>query len=100
MGNDDTRLPGAPPRAVPQAVENPDFALHTLGWKSFQDLIASVGSEILGQTFQVFLPSKDAGRDGAFYGKWEPKANECLSGSFVVQCKFTSKANASLSPGD
>jgi hypothetical protein len=100
MINEGTFFRSSSPRAVPQAGEYPDFALHTLGWKSFQDLVASIGSEVLGQTFQVFLPSKDAGRDGAFCGEWKASANELLSGSFVAQCKFTNKANATLSPAD
>src|SRR5271156_198561 len=86
--------------AQPQANEYPDFALHTLGWKAFQDLIGAIGSEVLGQTFQQFLPSKDAGRDGAFYGTWKPTDDRTLTGSFTAQCKFTNKSNATLASSD
>ncbi len=71
-----------------QATE-PDFELRSLGWKAFQDLCATVTSEVLGQTVQVFLPSNDGGRDGAFRGNWKPREGEELHGSFVVQCKFS-----------
>ena len=72
------------------------YELHSLGWKSFQDLCASITSEVLGQTIQTFLPTKDGGRDGAFHGTWGGAGNEEMTGSFVIQCKFTSKADALL----
>jgi Novel STAND NTPase 3 len=65
----------------------PDYKLHTLGWKSFQDLCVAVAEECLKRPVQKFLPSKDAGRDGAFVGKWE---NDTHCGSSTIQCKFTS----------
>src|ERR1700734_4071856 len=83
-------LPGVNQSAAQtQANQYPDFALHTLGWKAFQDLIGVICSDVLGQTFQQFLPSKDAGRDGAFWGTWKMSGNEALAGSFTAQCKFT-----------
>ncbi|MGD0165566.1 MAG: hypothetical protein ABSB39_24210 [Candidatus Sulfotelmatobacter sp.] len=76
------------------------FSLHTLGWKAFQDLCATILAEVFGQAIEVFLSSKDGGRDGAFNGVWKPKAGTSLSGTFTLQCKFTSKASASLSLAD
>jgi hypothetical protein len=75
------------------------YELHSLGWKSFQDLCASITAEVLGQTVQVFLPTKDGGRDGAFHGTWRAAENVEVKGSFVIQCKFTSKADALLTMG-
>lgn len=98
MSSSDPQFTHEQHKAVPQANEYPDFALHSLGWKSFQDLVGTIGKEILGQTFQLFLPSRDAGRDGAFRGNWKPTANVDLSGTFVAQCKFVNKAAANLSP--
>ena len=72
------------------------YELHSLGWKSFQDLCASITVEVLGQTVQVFLPTRDGGRDGAFHGTWKMTGNEKMTGSFVIQCKFTGKADALL----
>jgi hypothetical protein len=76
------------------------YELHTLGWKSFQDLCITVAGEILGQTVQGFLPSHDGGRDGAFYGKWKPQREESLSGSFTAQCKFSTKRDKKLRLAD
>jgi energy-coupling factor transporter ATP-binding protein EcfA2 len=67
-----------------------DFKLHTLGWKAFQDLSVTIMSNILGHDFQSFYDSHDGGRDGAFHGTWIDKQNGTKSGSFTVQCKFTS----------
>lgn len=76
------------------------YDLHRLGWHSFQQLCLTIARELLGQTVQSFLDSNDGGRDGAFAGTWAPAAGECLSGSFVIQCKFTGNANALLAKGD
>jgi hypothetical protein len=67
------------------------YELHSLGWKSFQDLCVAIISEIHGQTVQSFFDSHDGGRDGAFHGIWKPKQDESFQGAFTVQCKFTHK---------
>lgn len=76
------------------------YALHNLGWSSFQQLCLSITREILGQTVESFLDSGDGGRDGAFSGFWKPTAQEELSGAFVIQCKHTSKSNYVLKTSD
>lgn len=76
------------------------FHLHTLGWHSFQQLCLSVTREVLGQTVQSFLDSNDGGRDGAFSGSWDQQNNESLTGRFVIQCKFTSRAGYTLTTSD
>jgi hypothetical protein len=75
-----------------------NFALHTLGWKAFQDLCATVMSEHMGQDFRIFAPTRDRGQDGYFEGVWQeaPHAPK-YSGAFTVQCKSTSKPDAYLS---
>jgi energy-coupling factor transporter ATP-binding protein EcfA2 len=77
----------------------PSYELHSLGWKSFQDLCATIASEILGQTVHVFSPTRDGGRDGAFHGQWKNGSSTGLSGSFTIQCKFSSR-DALLSPSE
>ena len=67
------------------------YELHSLGWKSFQDLCITIISQVFGQTVQSFCPYKDAGRDGAFCGNWKDKDGTLFEGSFTIQCKFTSK---------
>ncbi len=76
------------------------YDLHNLGWNSFQQLCLTITREVLGQTVESFLDSKDGGRDGAFAGTWNPKGHEDLSGRFVIQCKFTSKISYVLHPSD
>lgn len=76
------------------------FALHNLGWSSFQQLCLTITREVLGQTVESFLDSGDGGRDGAFAGTWRSVGQEYLSGQFVVQCKFTSKISYVLKASD
>ena len=76
------------------------YDLRSLGWNSFQQLCHTITGEILGQTVESFLDSHDGGRDGAFTGNWTATGQEDLSGPFVIQCKFTNRANYSLRPSD
>ncbi len=69
------------------------YDLHQLGWNSFQQLCLTVTGEILGQTVESYLDSRDGGRDGAFAGTWKAAGQECLGGPFVIQCKFTSRVD-------
>jgi hypothetical protein len=86
-------------RVMGQASE-PSYELHTLGWKAFQDLSATILAEVLGQTIEQFLPTHDGGRDGAFFGAWSNLAEGGVEGSFTVQCKHTSHSGNSLTVGD
>ncbi|MBI3372372.1 MAG: hypothetical protein HY017_11535 [Betaproteobacteria bacterium] len=76
------------------------YDLHNLGWNSFQQLCLTITREIVGQTVESFLDSGDGGRDGAFTGKWRATGQEDLTGSFLIQCKFTSKSNYVLRTSD
>lgn len=76
------------------------YNLHNLGWNSFQQLCLTITGEVLGQTVESFLDSKDGGRDGAFAGQWNPTGHENLTGRFVIQCKFTSRTNYVLRTSD
>lgn len=89
----------AMPRTVGMATD-PDFQLHTLGWKAFQNLCVTVMSEVLGHTFQAFIPTKDGGRDGAFHGRWTVSKGQGVHGSFVVQCKYSNQPAAKLRLSD
>ncbi|WP_326763243.1 restriction endonuclease (plasmid) [Streptomyces sp. NBC_01591] len=84
---------------------SPRFALHTLGWRAFQDLCAAVLREVWGQSVQAFADSNDGGRDGAFYGTWQPPdepggVQDVPPGPFALQCKHTKKADATLAPSE
>ncbi|MXY35181.1 MAG: hypothetical protein F4052_08705 [Dehalococcoidia bacterium] len=72
------------------------FDLHLLGWRDFQQLCHTVTREVLGQTVVSFLDSNDAGRDGAFFGRWRPSDGESYEGNFVIQAKHTALPNKSL----
>lgn len=99
---------GANERSAPgvvQAPGSPTFALHTLGWRAFQDLCAAVLRHVWGQSVQPFADSNDGGRDGAFYGVWSDHArHEVLrdlpEGPFVMQCKHTKASDSTLSLSD
>lgn len=77
-----------------------DYQLHTIGWKSFQDLCLTIIGEIRGQNIQVFNPTHDGGRDGAFCGTWTGQEGELISGSCTIQCKFSTKDNQLLKVAD
>ena len=72
-----------------------DYPLHLLGWKAFQDLCVSVAEECLRRPVQSFLPNNDAGRDGAFVGRWD--GADPAAGESTIQCKFTSRLDNHLS---
>jgi hypothetical protein len=99
----DEKENGAARAAVREVVApgSPRFALHTLGWRAFQDLCAAVLREVWGQSVQAFADSNDAGRDGAFYGTWAVDSasgmDDVPEGPFVLQCKHTKSADATLS---
>nr|WP_313665894.1 hypothetical protein [Brucella intermedia] len=80
------------PKATIIAAVQP-YPLHLLGWNAFQELAVSVAEVCLNRPVQTFLPSNDAGRDGAFIGRWSGKS----SGRSTIQCKFTSKPGNNLS---
>jgi energy-coupling factor transporter ATP-binding protein EcfA2 len=73
-----------------------DFALHTLGWKAFQDLCAQVMEEELGCTLSVYREAQDDGQDALFLAKDDIG----LATVGTVQCKFSSKREQRLRPSD
>jgi len=90
-------------------MSGPDYELHKLGWRAFQDLCAVVLQEVLGQTFTAFADTNDAGQDGAFHGLWavpsDAPATELedfatTAMPVVVQCKFSVEPSGTLAPSD
>lgn len=71
-----------------------DYPLHRLGWKAFQDLCVAAAEECLRRPVQNFFPGNDAGRDGAFVGRWY--GDDPAAGESTIQCKFTSLTNNNL----
>lgn len=74
---------------------NTDFALHTLGWKAFQDLCAQLCAEALGRTVSIYREAQDGGQDAVFL---LPAVQG--SGESTVQCKFSGKADLRLKLSD
>ncbi|MDH6590095.1 hypothetical protein M2161_009286 [Streptomyces sp. SAI-133] len=94
-----------PRKGTVAAPGSPDFALHTLGWRAFQDLCAAVLREVWAQSVHTFADSNDGGRDGAFYGTWQQPPDpigvqDLPDGPFVLQCKHTKKADTTLTASD
>jgi len=73
-----------------------DFALHTLGWKAFQDLCAQVMEEELKCTVSVYREAQDGGQDAVFLVK---RTDDSITVG-TVQCKFSSKREQRLRPSD
>lgn len=73
-----------------------DLALHTLGWKAFQDLCAQICEEVLQNPVAIYREAQDGGQDAVFQFKRKNKS----TGTGTVQCKFTSDSKKRLKPGD
>ena len=81
----------------PQAQANiVDLALHTLGWKAFQDLCAQVCEEVLQRPVAIYREAQDGGQDAVFLFK----KNKKDTGTGTVQCKFTSDPKKRLKQSD
>ncbi|MHB0990285.1 MAG: nSTAND3 domain-containing NTPase [Burkholderiales bacterium] len=74
---------------------NVDFALHTLGWKAFQDLCAQICAETLGRTVSIYREAQDGGQDAVFLLPADKEAQEA-----TIQCKFSGKSDQRLKQSD
>jgi len=72
------------------------LALHTLGWKAFQDLCAQVCEDVLHRPVAIYREAQDGGQDAVFLFKKSKK----FTGTGTVQCKFTSDSKRRLKLGD
>lgn len=73
-----------------------DLALHTIGWRAFQDLCSQVCEVTLGRPVEIFREAQDGGQDAVFLilsGTESPPIG-------TVQCKHTSDAMRALKLGD
>lgn len=73
-----------------------DLALHTIGWRAFQDLCSQVCEVVLRQPVEIYREAQDGGQDAVFLVRAE--ASTVPVGT--VQCKHTSDAAKSLRPSD
>jgi hypothetical protein len=74
-----------------------DLALHTLGWKAFQDLCAQVCQEILKRPVEIYQDAKDGGQDATFVSRRKGRG---AGEPATIQCKFSSKTDRALKPSD
>lgn len=78
---------------IPQQGPYRDLALHTIGWKAFQDLCAHVIEDVVGLPVEIYREAHDDGQDAVFLSAKDAKPT-------TVQCKFSSVAGRSLKPSD
>lgn len=73
-----------------------DLALHTIGWRAFQDLCSQVCEVVLGRPVEIFREAQDGGQDAVFL------VPSTLPSSSIgtIQCKHTSEAGKALKAGD
>ena len=70
-----------------------DLALHTIGWKAFQDMAAQVCEERLKTRVTIHHEAKDGGQDAVFL---IPASRKKVPPSGTVQVKFSSDPKGSL----
>jgi len=73
-----------------------NLALHTIGWRAFQDLCSQVCEVVLGRPVEIFREAQDGGQDAVFLissGTDAPPIG-------TVQCKHTSDATRDLKLSD
>jgi hypothetical protein len=73
-----------------------DLALHTIGWRAFQDLCSQVCEVFLGRPVEIFREAQDGGQDAVFL--ISSQGGEQKIGT--IQCKHTSEAGKALKLGD
>lgn len=73
-----------------------DLALHTIGWRAFQDLCSQVCEVVLDRPVEIFREANDGGQDALFLITSEPTASPIGT----VQCKHTSIAGKALKVSD
>lgn len=83
------------PRPIVHA-QQIDYALHTLGWASFQDLCASVFEVVYNRPVVVYAKTHDGGRDGSFKGFVNQPLDPSETRDSTLQTKHVSRPDASL----
>lgn len=73
-----------------------DLALHTIGWRAFQDLCSQVCEVVLGRPVEIYREAQDGGQDAVFL---LPSGSDAPSIG-TIQCKHTSEAGKALKASD
>lgn len=74
-----------------------DLALHTIGWKAFQDMAAHICEERLNTRITIHHEAKDGGQDAVFL---IPGTGKDVPPTGTVQVKYSSDPNGSLRLSD
>lgn len=74
-----------------------DLALHTIGWRAFQDLCSQVCEVTLGRAVEIFREAQDGGQDAVFL---IPSREDGAPAIGTIQCKYSSDAGKALKLGD
>lgn len=75
---------------------NMDFALHTIGWQAFQDLVASIAEVNFMRPVTRVAKVADHGRDGSFAGVPDEPLAAKDKRETTIQCKHFSSATSKL----
>ena len=90
-------VPKSKPKRIQAQGPYADLALHTIGWRAFQDLASQVCEERLKTSVTVHYQAKDGGQDAVFHvsgaGKTEPSVG-------TVQVKYSTNPKRSLTLSD
>ncbi|WP_249780540.1 restriction endonuclease [Bradyrhizobium sp. dw_411] len=74
-----------------------DLALHSIGWRAFQDLCSQVCEEVLHRPVEIFREAQDGGQDAVFL---IPSNGGGATHIGSVQCKHSSNSSQHLKVGD
>lgn len=96
MTTDDAQATFMPPRDRRAHGPWSDLALHTIGWRAFQDLCSQVCEVVLGRPVEIFREAQDGGQDAVFLISSEPDTPPIGT----VQCKHTSESSKALKISD
>jgi energy-coupling factor transporter ATP-binding protein EcfA2 len=75
---------------------NRDFALHTIGWQTFQDLATTIAEVEFGRPVTRVAKVKDHGRDGSFYGVPDEPLAAGEKRETTIQSKHCASPSAKL----
>ncbi len=74
-----------------------DLALHTIGWRAFQDLCSQICEVVLNRPVEIFREAQDGGQDAVFLIR---DTSHDAPPVGTVQCKHTSDAAKGLKVGN
>ena len=74
-----------------------DLALHTIGWKAFQDLCSQICEEVFHRPVEIFRDAQDGGQDAVFLLR---SVDDRKAPVGTVQCKHSSVQSKRLQMND